>query len=367
MPRLALFVALLGFAALAGGPVMGASDTATADPGATTEAALGERMNANTVTVVTGTPGGTYFRAGADLAFVLDDGDKLRILPILGKGAGENAYDIRFLKGVDLGFVRTDTLEQLRQDKRLKNIERHIHYIAKLFDDELHIIAPKAVQTVNDLAGKRVSFDVKGSGTDYSGRAMFRELGIAVEAVNVDQPTAVEMLRKGEIAAVVSVAAKPVAFIAGLDPGDRFHFVKTPYPDTINEAYVPATLTRADYPKLVGDEAVETLAVGTILGVYNSPKGSPRYEKLVRFVDAFFGQFDKFLAPQRHPKWREVNLAASVSGWTRFRPAQDWLDRHRDQEVAAQPDLDRFFQSQPDRPAGKEEIYQAYLKWRQTR
>ena len=104
MPRLALFVALLGFAALAGGPVMGASDTATADPGATTEAALGERMNANTVTVVTGTPGGTYFRAGADLAFVLDDGDKLRILPILGKGAGENAYDIRFLKGVDLGL-----------------------------------------------------------------------------------------------------------------------------------------------------------------------------------------------------------------------------------------------------------------------
>jgi TRAP transporter TAXI family solute receptor len=346
---------------------MAASDTTPVDPGATTEAALGERMNANTVTVVTGTPGGTYFRAGADLAFVLDDGDKLRILPILGKGAGENAYDIRFLKGVDLGFVRTDTLEQLRQDKRLKNIERHIQYIAKLFDDELHIIAPKAVQTVNDLAGKRVSFDVKGSGTDYSGRAMFRELGIAVEAVNVDQPTAVEMLRKGEIAAVVSVAAKPVAFIAGLDPGDRFHFVKTPYPDTINEAYVPATLTRADYPKLVGDEAVETLAVGTILGVYNSPKGSPRYEKLVRFVDAFFGQFDKFLAPQRHPKWREVNLAASVSGWTRFRPAQEWLDRHRDQDVAAQPDLDRFFQSQPDRPAGKEEIYQAYLKWRQTR
>ena len=58
-------------------------------------------------------------------------------------------------------------------------------------------------------------------------------------------------------------------------------------------------------------DAVETVAVGTVLGVYNSPKGSPRYEKLVRFVDAFFGQFDKFLAPQRHPKWREVNLAAA--------------------------------------------------------
>ena len=112
-----------------------------------TEAALSERMNANTVSVITGTPGGTYFRIGADLAFVLDNGDKLRILPILGKGAGENAYDIRFLKGVDLGFVRTDTLDQLRQDKRLKDIEQRIQYIAKLFNDELHVIAPNAIRT----------------------------------------------------------------------------------------------------------------------------------------------------------------------------------------------------------------------------
>jgi uncharacterized protein len=367
MPRLARIAALLGLAALATASAARATEAEAGRAAPQTEAALGERMNANTVTVVTGTPGGTYFRVGADLAFVLDDGDALRILPILGKGAGENAYDIRFLKGVDMGFVRTDTLEQLRQDKRLKNIERSIQFIAKLFDDELHILAPNAVKTIGDLAGKRVSFDVKGSGTDYSGRAMFRALGIAVEGINVDQPTALEMLRKGEVQAVVSVAAKPVAFIAGFDPEERFHLVRAPYPDTISEAYVPASLTQADYPRLVRGEPVETVAVGTVLGVYNSPKGSPRYEKLVRFVDAFFGQFDKFLAPQRHPKWREVNLAAAVSGWTRFRPAQEWLDRHRETEAAARPDLDRFFQAQPDRPAGKEEVYQAYLKWRQAR
>jgi hypothetical protein len=39
------------------------------------EATLGERMNANTVTVISGTPGGTYFRMASDMAFVLDDGD----------------------------------------------------------------------------------------------------------------------------------------------------------------------------------------------------------------------------------------------------------------------------------------------------
>jgi uncharacterized protein len=110
--------------------------------------------------------------------------------PILGKGAGQNAYDIRFLKGVDLGFVRTDTLNQLREDKRITNADRHITYIARLFNDELHVIAPREVTDMRQLAGKKVSFDVKGSGTDYTGRSMFKTLGLDIEAVNIDQAAA---------------------------------------------------------------------------------------------------------------------------------------------------------------------------------
>ncbi|MGV7030680.1 TAXI family TRAP transporter solute-binding subunit [Methylobacterium symbioticum] len=334
----------------------------------TTEAMLSKTMNANTVSIITGTLGGTYFRIGSDLAFVLNEGGKIRVLPILGQGAGENAYDLRFLKGVDLGFVRTDTFEQLRQDKRLKDIDQHIQYISKLFDDELHVIALKDVSDIKQLAGKRVTFDVKGSGTDFTGRAMFRGLGINVDAVNVDQPTAFEMLRKGEVEAVVSVAAKPVSVVASFDPGGRFHFVKVPYLDTVSEAYVPATLTQADYPRLIaGDEAVETLAVGTILGVYNHPKGSERYRKLERFVQTFFDQFDRFLAPQRHAKWREVNLAASVPGWTRFRPAQEWLDAHRE-GPSSQKEIEQFLdEQQQGASADKEQVYRAYLAWRRAK
>src|SRR5437016_14662656 len=38
-------------------------------------------LNANTVTLISGTIGGTYVQFGADLASVLDDGNKLRVLP----------------------------------------------------------------------------------------------------------------------------------------------------------------------------------------------------------------------------------------------------------------------------------------------
>ena len=190
----------------------------------------------------------------------------------LARAPAQNAYDIRFLKGVDLGFVRTDTLDQLREDQRLteRRTPHHLHRPA--VQRRAPRIAPREVTDIRQLAGKKVSFDVKGSGTDYTGRSMFKGLGLDIEALNIDQPTALDMLKRGELAAVVSVAAKPVAVIAGFDPGDRFHVLPVPFVDALADKYFPATLTAKVYPKLVPEGAtVNTLAVGTVLGAYNWP------------------------------------------------------------------------------------------------
>ena len=330
---------------------------------------LAERMNANTVSVISGTPGGTYFRMASDMAFVLDDGENLRILPILGKGAGQNAYDMRFLKGVDLGFVRTDTLQQLREDNRVRNAEQHITYVARLFNDELHVIAPREITNIRELAGKKVSFDVKGSGTDYTGRSICKGLALEVEAINVDQPTAFDLLKRGEIAAVVSVAAKPVSVVANFDGGDRFHLLHVPYVDELADRYFPATVTSKDYPKLVEDGAtVNTLSVGTVLAAYNWAENTDRYKRIARFIDAFFSRFDEFLVPPRHPKWREVNLRADVPGWKRFPAAQQWLNRSQDVATTASTssnEFRRFFdQRRPAPNVDRDRLFQEFLRWR---
>ena len=62
-------------------------------------------INANTVSIISGNITGTYLRYAADIASVLDDGDRMRVLPILGAGAVQNVTDIMFLKGVDMGLV----------------------------------------------------------------------------------------------------------------------------------------------------------------------------------------------------------------------------------------------------------------------
>jgi len=74
-----------------------------------------DRLNANTVTLMSGTIGGTYVQFGADLASALDDGDNLRVLSIIGRGSVQSVADILFLKGVDLGIVRSDTLDYLEK------------------------------------------------------------------------------------------------------------------------------------------------------------------------------------------------------------------------------------------------------------
>jgi hypothetical protein len=84
------------------------------------------------------------------------------------------------------------------------------------------------------------------------------------------------------------------------------------------ETYLPSGFTSTDYPALVpAGETVETIAVGAVLAAYNH-QNADRRDRVVRFSRALALKQDAFLQPPRHPKWREVNLAAAVPGWTRF-------------------------------------------------
>ena len=119
---------------------------------------------------------------------------------------------------------------------------------------------------------------------------------------------------------------------------DGLHFVPIPYTKQLNQLngdYLPATLTHDDYPELVASGEVDTVAVGAVLIAYDWPKTHiDRYRRVQRFVDAFFPKIAEFQKPPRHPKWREVNISATLPGWNRFEAAQDWLDKHAQQASA---------------------------------
>jgi TRAP transporter TAXI family solute receptor len=288
-----------------------------------------QALNANTVTLITGTIGGTYVQIGADLASVLDDGNKLRVLPIVGRGSVQSVADILFLQGVDLGIVRADTLDYLEKKGFAKDIKRQFTYVTKLYNEEMTIIAPKSARTLKDLEGKTVSVDLPNGGTFVTALTVAERIGLKANFVYIEQRIAMEKLKKGEIDAVVVVGGKPYKSVSSFNNDGRFHLVTVDYEKPLQGDYLPASLTAKDYPNLIAEgETVDTIAVPAVLAAYNWTPGSERYRKLSQFVEAFFTKFPAFQNAPFHPKWKEVSLAAPLSGWTRLSYAQQWLDSH---------------------------------------
>jgi uncharacterized protein len=292
-----------------------------------------EQPNENTVGIISGSPNSddTYLQVANDLAEVLNDEDNLRILPIVGFGGPRNIRDVRYLKGVDIGLTQTNILNSFRRSsERMGQTENKIVYIAELFKEEVHLVARPNITSIEQLRGLKVNLDAKGSGTSYSMRDLFKALGIEVEEVSLSQAEALEKVKSGEIAATALIAGKPVRSISKLTGMDRLHFVPIPYPSELIADYLPATLNHDDYPELIASgETVDTVAVSAVLIAYGWPKTSvDRYRRLRRFVEAFFPKIADFQQPPHHPKWHDVNLAATLPGWTRFEAAQEWLDSH---------------------------------------
>ena len=74
---------------------------------------------------------------------------------------------------------------------------------------------------------------------------------------------------------------------------------------------------------------MSTVGNRSLLVTYAWPENSARYNKIAKFVREFFGKIDQFHDGSRHPKWEEISLAAEMPGWTRFKPAADWLAEQR--------------------------------------
>ena len=316
---------------------------------------LREQVNQGTVGIISGGVNGTYVRIASDLASVLDKGNALRILPIIGKGSVQNITDILYLRGIDIGIVQSDVLTFITRQGTHPTIEQRIRYITKLYNEEFHLLAGEDIKTIQDLAGRKVNFGIAGSGTYMTASTVFNSAEVNVEPVSYDQALALEKLKSGEIAGMVYVAGKPTGLFRNLESVDGIHFVDVPPTPKLLETYLPSLFTHEDYPLLVAEgEQIETVAVGAVMAVYNWDPQTDRYRKVENFVKAFFDNFDEFLKTPRHQKWQEVNLAAVVPGWIRFKPAEQWLDTRSTSEG-------------PGFDMEQREMFETFLKFMQER
>jgi TRAP transporter TAXI family solute receptor len=343
-----------------------------------------EKMNENTVAIISGKSSSSYLPLVEDLTAVLDNGDNLRILAVVGKGPAQNVKDALFLRNMDMGITQSNILAHFKKSGELgPNIEQRLVFITKLFNEEVHIISGPNTTKLQDLAGKTVNFGEVGAGADLTARAIFEALKISVTPVHISHADAMHRIRSGEIAASILVAGKPVGALERLKDAGDFRLLSVPFEDALEADYLPAKLTHEDYPDLIPQgENIQTIAVSAVLAAYNWAPGGDRGRRLSKFVEAFFSNFAELRKEPRHPKWREVNLLAEVPGWQRLPAAKTWLEQRVAQSgqanrVAAQAvptprNFQDFLASQRQAgvpltgPAAEQALFKKFMEWMQT-
>jgi len=339
------------------------------------DAELRARKNQWTVGVAGGLLSGSYMTFADELAQVLDDGDNLRIVPMVTYGAASNLDDLLYLRGVDVAVTQSDVFEYFRTQRKTVNLENRINYIVRLPISEMHVLARTDVNSLADLKGKKVNFGPAGSASSLTGTIVFQRAGIQVEPTLFDNPLALQKLKAGEIAALVRVIGKPIDFFAKIPPNSGLHLVQIPFTKTYEDYYALGEFTSQEYPTLVPPgQVTDTIAVPAVLAVFNWQKNTDRYRKVHRFVESFFTNFEKFQQPPRHPKWRDVNLSATVPGWTRWSVAEEMLQRLRQangvdaQQTATAADFAAFLKNKGNvnvEPEKREALFREFLQWEQ--
>jgi TRAP-type uncharacterized transport system substrate-binding protein len=339
-----------------------------------------EKANENVVMILGGALGASYIQLAQDIALTLNDGDDLRVLPLASGGAVKNVRDILLLRGVDLGITLVPVLNAVKESGEYgADVDRRIAYIAPLSVDTLHVLARPEYKSLQQLNGKKVGVNIKGSSTHTFGTKILKAAGVEVVEVYVNPNDAVHLMREGKLDAAMCLCAVPVPAWPGLASDSGFKFLEVPYVPAHEASYLPANLASEIYPNLIAKGTkVPTVAASTVLITYNWPPNTERYRKLEKFVNAFFSNFDKLRQPPRHRSWQSVNFAAEIRGWRRFPPAQRWLDRQA-AEVAAKakakapPGIDpvlarkQAVKAAPNDAAEQERLFKEFMEWSSKR
>jgi TRAP-type uncharacterized transport system substrate-binding protein len=279
----------------------------------------------NSVTIIAAGTEASSMSVAADLADALDEGDELRILPLAGRGPVQSLADLFAIQGIDAAIVPADAFAYAQRQGLLGKTAKKVRYVAKLGTGDIHILARAGTASLTELKGQKVDVGLTTEERFSSAGLVFDVLGIDIEPSPGPQALSIERLKRGEIAATVLYGRKPLPEIAALREADGLTLLAVPLQADLARIYAPQIFDSNDYPDLIGEKAmIEGLSVSTVLAVSDWPKGSAGHNKIKTLTTNLYGSTELLHEGARRAPWSDVNLAASVPGWTRYAPAESW-------------------------------------------
>ncbi len=340
-------------------------------------------VNAGAVGVMSEGASDHYVRMVADLASVFDDAPKLRVVGIIGRGTAQNLRDLRFLRGVDVALLHSDALDIAKKLPDGEDVAKKTSYIARLQDEEMHILAKNEITDVHQLAGKKVNVSLAGSGAAASSSNVFERLGITVQLVNFPERQAEEKLKSGEIDAAVFWDPVPDDHVSSFKNDGRFHLLSVPYEKSLQSIYYPASIAADAYPGLTpAGRKLETISLNAVVVAYNWPQASERNKRVARFAQLFLSKFADLQKPGRDPVWQTIDPVGVAPGWQRLPAAQRWIDTNIARPAAqtnspatVDPSIVEFqtFLKEASKgsaaanPAEAQKLFEEFVAWRKSK
>lgn len=285
--------------------------------------AVKAQSNVESIGVLAGYPGSTTAKLGEELAISLNGWSGIQVRTLIGRGSQQNVDDLLYLRGVDLAFLNSDVMTNLRVTQPDHPALDHLSYIAKVTESELHLVVrnDSTINDIFDLQGKRVAIGNSTSGTALTARLMLRLLGIRATGIFMDPHFSLEALKNEELDGVFILGAKPLPILQNLreEDGLRLAAIEFPFSDGESDVYNAAEFVPTDYPSLVKEKLIPAISVPVVLAAYDKfAPSSSRFKNIESFTRAFLDTIPRLQQPPRHPKWRQIDLAAEISGWERM-------------------------------------------------
>ncbi len=333
--------------------------------------ALRSAHNELTLLVVTGHRRHSYIGMVADMAGMLSGDGEIRLVPIAGGGGPDNLKDLLYLRGADMAVVPSNVLLNDKAGEALGgNLQSRLAYVTPLYGEEVHVLAGRNVDSIEALNGSKVAVPIADGNALFTAADVFQRLGIKAEIVQMDPVSAMDQVKSGDVAAVLLVGGKPLSLVSGLPKDGSFRLLGLRSVLASDAGYAPAVLRAEDYPTLIPPGAVvETISVGAILMTRSMRDNDESYGRVEKFAPLFFRGLTELAGPPRHPKWGDVNLGAVLPGWTRFAPAQQWLDNAKTQQAAwLQKSFEEFLRMNatgvvPLSSAQRQRLFDEFVDW----
>jgi TRAP-type uncharacterized transport system substrate-binding protein len=334
-----------------------------------------KNVNDATVMILGGRPGATAFDIAHDMAAALGAGDGPRLIPLDAMGGIDSLRDLLLLRGVDLALTPRNVLDDAGTAAALgPGLRDRLAYVTVLYGEELHVLTGLGVPAVENLSGRKIAIPPDDAGADLAVRDLLRRLGIEATLVRVAAADAIDDVRSGAFGALFMTGGKPIRFLAGLPKDGSVRLLALPpqvSDGAAGEGYSPGRFDADDYPALIPrGQTIDTVSVSAVLVARNTQRQEDSYRRVSRFVPAFFGALSDLTGPRWHPKWREVNLAATLDDWPRFPVATEWLDTAmREQSASVQRDFEEFLRvnspagAPPPSAAMRRQLFEQYLTW----